>query len=332
MQKFEQLEYEFGKWIGNPNCVAVSSGTSALHLALEALCLPYGSRVLIPDFTMVACPRAATMAALQVIFADCNEELLLDTSLFGTGAGEAIGKDIRAIMPVHIYGRQCDMQSVSLFAKANDLYVVEDLAEAHGVNPHPDTDAACWSFYKNKIVHGEEGGMIAFKTASHARTAKELRSLGFTSKHDFTHRQRGVNARMSNLHAAPILESLRNIDGSLCVRSGLKDVYASLIPSQWHMPDTRKVDWVYDVRIRGMQSGAQDLLVQGCRDRKVEIRHAFKPMSKQEEYRVLCGYETVAERMSREVIYLPLSDEMTHHDAENNANVFLGVARELGLG
>ncbi|MCK9570792.1 DegT/DnrJ/EryC1/StrS family aminotransferase, partial [Candidatus Pacearchaeota archaeon] len=183
MEPYQELEFRFGEWIGNPNTVACSSGTAALHLALEALQLPIHSCVMVPEFTMVACARAVTMAGLHPIFIDCGDDLLLDTKVMQS-------KTVRhqsAIMPVHIYGRRCSMKAIIDHAKTNNLAVVEDMAEIHGVNPHPESDAACWSFYKNKIVHGEEGGMVAFKEAKHADKARQLRSLGFTQAHDFAH-------------------------------------------------------------------------------------------------------------------------------------------------
>src|SRR5262245_15578515 len=104
MEAYQELEQALGRWVGNPNVVVCSSGTAALHLALEALPIPKGSLVLVPDFTMIACARAVTLAGLTPNFIDCGDDLLMDP----TAAFLAAPADARAIMPVHVYGRRCN--------------------------------------------------------------------------------------------------------------------------------------------------------------------------------------------------------------------------------
>lgn len=305
MQPFEQLERDFGVWLGNPHCVAVSSGTSALHLALETFNLLRYQKVIVPDFTMVACPRAVVMAGLSPTFIDCGNDLLIRPDL----VHEAVGNNssIIAIMAVHVYGRICDMEA--LHDVPEGVFVIEDMAEAHGVFPHQDTDAACWSFYKNKIVYGEEGGMIAFKQKRHADAAKELRSLGFDSQHNFSHRPRGVNARMSNLHATPILDSFHNMSANLYSRARIADMYNTLLPPEYLMPP-RTVNWVHDIRIPGMNYSQQTNIVTALNNQGIAARHAFKPMTSQMEF-IQATDNVNAHRLSQEIIYLPITEHMT---------------------
>lgn len=325
MQSFEKLEKEFGDWIGNPNCVAVSSGTSALHLALEVMKLdrPRDRRpnVVVPEFTMVACARAVTLAGLTPVFIDCGEDLNLNPTLLK----ENLWLNSCGVMAVHIYGRRCDMDSVHETTKSRDGFVIEDLAEAHGVLPHPDTDAACWSFYKNKIIHGEEGGMIAFKSSLNAERAKSLRSLGFTAEHDFRHYPRGINARMSNLHAKPILRSLRWVVENLKLRRDVADVYDTHTPTEWKMP-ARDVDWVYDIRIPGLKELHQSMIIKECLALGIQARYGFKPMSFQAEYSSPNSTATKAYRLSREVIYLPVREDMGCDEARKNMEALITVA------
>ncbi len=300
MQPFEQLEHEFEEWTGNPNTVACSSGTSALHLALEALELPYGE-VIVPEFTMIACARAVTMAGLQPVFVDCTDSLLMDLELLHA----AVNRDTVAVMPVHIYGRRCNMDEITRLSHKHRFAVIEDLAEAHGVMPHADSAAACWSFYSNKIIAGEEGGMVAFRKQEHADKARQLRSLGFTSSHNFLHVPRGVNARMSDANAGLILKSLRNVKQNLAKRAQVEELYNQQIPRRWQMPE-RDVCWVYDVRLRGID--ASDV-VQKLNQMGFAARLGFKPMSMQPEYRG--PYKHLeAYKASKEVLYLPVKPAM----------------------
>jgi perosamine synthetase len=326
LRPHEQLERELGEWAGYPaqNVVACSSGTAALHLALEALQLPPGSEVLVPDFTMIACPRAVTLAGLTPVFVDCGEDLLIDFEGVKTGYfSPATG----AVMPVAIYGRKV---GAKLFEKAEQygVKIVEDLAEAHGVRPRPDTDAACWSFYRNKIVAGEEGGAVAFEDPYHADVARMLRSLGFTEAHDFTHRPRGCNYRLADSLASLILSSLERFGANLAWRRDAEAVYDAECPGGWRM-SPRDAPWTYDLRLRGCKPGDVDRAVAALKAEGVEARHGFKPCQNQEEYR---GCRLVADCApsrsyvaAREVLYLPLRPGLTWSDARRAFDIIRRV-------
>lgn len=310
MEPFQQLEHDWAlvNNLDPEGMVACSSGTAALHLALECLELEASShralsQVLVPDFTMVACARAVTLAGLSPSFVDCEEDLLTAPGSFARSCNLAT----RVLMPVHVYGRQCDMDGIAQIASDLGLYVVEDLAEAHGVKPHPNSTAAAWSFYRNKIISGEEGGAVYFKNPKRAALARQLRSLGFTDAHDFQHVPRGHNYRMSNSHTSLILDSLKDFERIQDRRRGVEAVYNALVPKEWQMPE-RDAVWVYDVRIpsANLVDVVKKLNAEG-----IAARQAFKPMRSQEEYLKSGYYNSTAHRMSREVMYLPVNHNMT---------------------
>lgn len=305
MEPYQELERRLADWCGVPNVVGCASGTAALHLGLETLRLPLGSKVIVPTFTMIACPRAVTLAGLVPVFVDCTDDLLLDMDLVDEACSHA-GGDVRAVMPVHIYGRAVAMNELAALAKKHDLYMVEDLAEAHGVRPHPDTFAAAWSFYKNKCIAGEEGGAVAFGYRWAADLARMLRSLGFTPEHNFTHLPRGWNHRLSNLHAAPILESLTRFPYNFLARRNIEEWYNAACPDEWRMP-FRLSPWVYDLRVPGLTRERQGRVVRELNAAGIAARHSFLPMHLQQEYRTCrrFGGEN-AERLAGEVFYLPI--------------------------
>lgn len=300
MEAYIELEQEFGAWAKADNVVACSSGTAALHLAMEALRLPKGSSVIMSDFNMVACARAAALAGLKPVFVDCNERLLLDPSKLTNAHCKAAS----AILATHVYGRRCDMDTLARIACDYDLYMLEDSAEAHGVVPHPATDATCWSFYRNKIIAGEEGGAIAFAHSSAAKLAKQLRSLGFTDAHDYTHFPYGHNYRMSNLHASAILASLRGANANIAERRRIVDLYESHCPAHLRMP-RRDALWVYDVRLPQQNSyEALNRVVAQLKAAGIAARHGFKPMTMQMEFIGEVNLEAM--QASLEVLYLPI--------------------------
>ncbi len=309
MQAYEQLEQEFAAWVGWPNMVACSSGSAALHLALEALQLPRESQVTVPEYTMISCARAVTLAGLNPVFVDCNNSLLIDPDLIPQGNHT----DTVATMPVHVYGRRCNMESIIDVAKRDGLYIIEDLAEAHGIAPHPQTTAACWSFYRNKIIAGEEGGIVAFRCKEHANLAKQLRSVGFTAQHDFLHAPRGMNYRLANILAKPILQSLSRAGANLAKRRAIEAWYNRAVPKDWQMP-SRGVCWVYDVRLPPSIDTAS--VVRRMNDLGHAARLGFKPMSQQQEYYSASYRQLNASRLGGRILYLPVAPAMTKDEVD----------------
>lgn len=301
-----KLEEKLAEWTGmySPNQVVVcSSGTAALHLALEAMELPQESTVVVPEFTMVACARAVTLSNLIPRFVDCGNDLLMQAHSLDL-------RDASAVMPVHIYGRHLDVARLHRL-KPPDCKVVEDMAEIHGINPHPKTDAACWSFYINKVIHGEEGGAVAFKDPHHATIARELRCQGFSIPHNFIHRPRGCNYRLADCLARQIIQSLGQYTINLERRKRVEKWYNENLPSDLHMPP-RHIPWVYDLRIPDMSVEQQTDLVNRLAWQRA--RYGFRPMSEQPEYFNPKHVRLNAHRLSREIIYLPISPSATKSD------------------
>lgn len=331
MEAYEQLEYDLANWSGTQHVVACSSGTAALHLALETLQLPQGAEVIVPDFTMVSCARAVVLAGMKPVFVDCTNNLLMDLDLVEL----CLEQSPRAcvIMPVHVYGRRCDMDTIARLANRYEVYVVEDLAEAHGVKPHPASDAACWSFYKNKVVHGEEGGAVSFKSAYRAKLARSLRCVGFTENHDFSHVPRGHNYRMANCLASLVSTSLLEVKDNLAQRRVIEGWYDETCPEAMLMPP-RDVPWVYDVRVGGMTVKLQDVLVEALNLSGVAARHGFKRMTSQPEFASVkdAGGNTTKPAskswlvveddqtyVSNEVVYLPIQPGVTSKESVRKA-------------
>lgn len=313
--EYIKLERELEIWSSRDNMVACSSGTAALHLALEALQIPEslkrkGAEVVIPDYTMIACARACTLADLVPLPVDCKSDLNISPLMLE----KSINKRTVAIMAVHVYGRMCDMQTINEIAAKYDIPVIEDMAEAHGCYPHPNTAIAAWSFYKNKVVHGEEGGAVCFNTATLANTARKLRSLGFNEPHDYSHIPRGHNYRMSNVHAALIRKSLRQYHENDEKRRQVEEWYNEYCPKTWQMPKRDSV-WVFDFRIQGLTQRQQNHIINVLRDEGIQARHGFQPISCQVEYqsRVVNPF---AEQASQEVIYVPVTPETTRNECK----------------
>ena len=162
--------------------------------------------------------------------------------------------------------------------------------------------------------------MVAFRQQAHASKARQLRSLGFTPDHDFTHIPRGVNARLSNCHAKLVLASLGNVEDNLAKRAQVCDWYNQLVPHAWQQPP-RAVCWVYDICLP--EETHTSLLVGKLNRAGIAARLGFKPMSEQPEYAATTVQHLTAYRASRQVVYLPVDPTMAKADVQSAVDTLL---------
>lgn len=257
MEEVTKLEKEYSEFIGSKYAVAVNSGTSALHTALVALGIGKGDEVIMPDFTMAACGFAVLYTGATPVFVDCKDDLNIDEKYIE----EKITKNTKAIMAVHIYGRLCNMKEINRIAKKHKLFVIEDACEAQGADIGHAT-ITCHSFYNNKIVHGEEGGMVTTNLKRVADKIRDLKNMSFGKEHNYFHKSIGYNYRMPNSQAVIIRESLRNVERNLKKRRQVESWYREFLGD--NLPK-RDVVWVFDKL--------------GKKPKVKESRHFFKPLS-----------------------------------------------------
>lgn len=328
MQPHEQVEAEWAdvNELDHRNMVACSSGTAALHLAMEAAKLIPNANVAIPDYTMAACARAVVLARHRVRLLDCDpQSLLIDTVPNDTE--QTIYGRPDSVMAVHVYGRAVDMDKLNE-SITSITWVVEDLAEAHGVKPQTWTDAACWSFYQNKIVGGEEGGAVYFADRKDAEYARSLRSLGFVydqdGGHDYTHVPFGHNYRMSKSHAELVLKSIWAMPENVKRRWDQLDLYRAATPVMMlrRRPDA---PWVHDIDLPATANAKE--VYETLRAKGFSVRHGFKPMSKQTEFRNVTGVNT--ELVWKRVLYINLIPATTLERVKYMAEVLKTVLEPL---
>jgi perosamine synthetase len=207
------FEKKFSQYVKSKNAVAVSSGTTALHLAIVALGIEKGDEVIIPSFTFVAPLNAILYSGATPVLVDINKDnLCIDESKLL----KAITKKTKAIIIVHIYGFPLNMKNIKKIAKKYNLLIIEDCAEALGskiYNKHVGTfgDAGTFSFFGNKTVSTGEGGMIIFKESKNAQKAISLRGHAMSLKEKYWHDDIGYNYRLTNIQAAIGLAQMERI-------------------------------------------------------------------------------------------------------------------------
>ena len=198
----KSFEAEFSKIVGDRECVAVNSGTSALHLSLISLGISAGDEVILPSFTFAATANVVALVGAIPVFVDIDPK----TYCISPEAIElAITKKTKAIIVVHLYGLAADMERIKSIAKLHSLMVIEDAAQAHlasinGVNVGTFGDAAAFSFYPTKNMTSGEGGMIVLNNSKTARICRLLRNQGMETR--YQNEIAGFNLRMTDIHAA----------------------------------------------------------------------------------------------------------------------------------
>ncbi|MGY3679022.1 perosamine synthetase [Streptomyces sp. TE33382] len=206
------FEEEFSKFVDGRHCVAVNSGTSALHLSLMALGIGPGDEVIVPSFTFAATANAVRLVGATPVFADIERDSFC---LSPQAAEAAITPRTAAIMPVHLYGHPAAMGPLTALAERHGLAIVEDAAQAHaasldGTPVGAFGAAACFSFYPTKNMHSLEGGMITTGDAAVARTLRLLRNQGMEQR--YANEIVGFNVRMTDVAAAIGRVQLRSLD------------------------------------------------------------------------------------------------------------------------
>ena len=207
-----KFEKEFSKFVGNRECVAVNSGTSALHMALLALGVGTGDEVIVPSFTFAATANSVALTGATPVFVDIDAKTYnIDPKLIEA----AITPKTKAIQVVHLYGLPADMTSIVEIAKQRNLLIIEDAAQAHlaSINSQPVGtfgDAAIFSFYPTKNMTSGEGGIAVFAQADPARIARLLRNQGMEKR--YQNEVVGFNLRMTDIHAAIGISQLNKVE------------------------------------------------------------------------------------------------------------------------
>lgn len=306
-----KLELEFSRFTRVPFCVACNSGTSALHLALATLKIGKEDDVIVPEFTMIACPWAVAYTGARVIPIDCDDNLNIDVDLLES----VITPRTKAIIPTHIYGRICNMEEIVRFASRHNIAVIEDCAEAHGAESKIHGVFKCYSFYKNKIIHAEEGGMVCTPVPMLAQRAAYLKNMAFGDKHDYIHNEVGFNMRMPESQAKMVSRSLRDYPKNIKKRRQIESWLNTYVTKDVQMPE-RDTVWVYD-----MLSEHKEKITAALTKNKIQWRHFFKPVSMQPTFYNPNFITTKAYQFSKFGFYLPLDLSWNKADIIRIANI-----------
>jgi len=209
----DRFERAFADWTGASHTVGVGNGTDAIEIALRACSIGAGDEVLVPANTFVASAIGVLRTGATPVYVDCDERtFLVDLD----AASGRVTSRTKALMPVHLYGRLCDPEHLREFARAHDVLLVEDAAQAHGARSDCGAAgsigrAAAFSFYPGKNLGAAgDGGAVTTCDREVAARAAALRNYGSPRKHE--HPLFGFNSRLDSLQAALLSVKLNRLD------------------------------------------------------------------------------------------------------------------------
>lgn len=330
-----QFERAWANYCGARHAIAVSSGTAALQVAVDALDLGPGDEVVMPSFTIISCALAVIRAGATPVVVDCDPRTFcVDPEL----VAKAVTPRTRAIMPVHMYGHPVDMDPIRELAGKRSLAIIEDAAQAHGSEylscREPDRGwqrcgalgtMGVFSFFANKLVTTGEGGMVLTDSDELAERCRCLRNLAFHEER-FNHKALGYNFRLTSVQSAIGLAQIERMSSTLATKHRIAAAYRELLSGTEpiFLPEQR--DWARSNHWMNAIVLADDAgldafeLARRLAGMGIETRPFFKGMHEQPVLKSRGLFERlhlpVTERLYRRGLYLPSGVSLTDGQIE----------------
>ena len=311
-----EFETAFATYCNTKYCVGCGNGLDALMLALKALGVGTDDEVIVPSNTYIATALAVTYVGATPIFVEPDiRTFLIDSSLIE----EKITNKTKAIMPVHLYGQACDMDTIMAIAKQHGLFVIEDCTQAHGATYKGKKvgsfgDVAGFSFYpgKNLGALGDAGAAVT----NNEEIANKIRALGnYGSDYKYHHIYKGNNSRLDEFQAAFLRVKLPHLDRMNAERRRIANLYSSGIHNPKVITPIVNDDCVPVWHIYGIRCKERDALEKWLNDREIGTnKHYPIPIHLQDCYKELNipqGALPIAEEISSTELSLPMYYGMT---------------------
>jgi perosamine synthetase len=330
----DDFEAGFARYCGTEYALAVSNGTTGLHLALAALGLQPGDEVIVPDLTFVATANAVAYTGATPVLADIDPDTLC---IDPASVKSLITRRTKAIIPVHLYGHPADMDALTEIGRLHGVDIIEDAAEAHGAEYKGRRvgglgKCGFFSFYGNKVITTGEGGMLTTNDRAFYQQAKRLRDHAMSPQRRYFHEERGFNYRITNLQAALGVAQLERIEDFLDRRTEIMGWYNSEIVTTDRVRLNRVKNWAKSafwmvcLEVDGFDEARRDAFMEALKARGIDSRPYFCTMSSMPMYRQ--SPLSVSARKAQIGLNLPSYYELTKSDVQRIAadvNELLGA-------
>ena len=305
-----EFEEAFKGHVGSLHAATVCNGTVAIHLALLALGIGPGAEVIVPTLTYVASVNAIAYTGATPVFCD---SLRSTWQMDPEDIMRKITPRTRAILAVHLYGQPCDMDRLMEIARAHDLFVIEDCAEAFGTlykGKHVGTfgDIGTFSFFGNKTITTGEGGMVITDDDTLHDRMFHFKGQGLAKYREYWHDVIGYNYRMTNICAAIGLAQLEQAETFIIQKRRIAEWYRlklTDVPVTMHseVGDVRHSFWMVSILVQNPCD--RDPLREALRQKSIETRPVFCPVHSMPMYSSAFQRHPVAESLGWRGINLP---------------------------
>lgn len=324
-----QFEENFASKCETTQCVAVNSGTSALHLGLLSLGVGPGDEVIVPSFTFAATANAVLLTGANVIFADIDSTTF---NLDPANLEHLITDRCKAIVPVHLFGLPADMDPIKQIANKFGIVVLEDAAQAHGATYKGKMtgnlgDVAAFSFYATKNITTGEGGAITTNLQGVSEASRLLRNQGM--KRVYENELAGYNNRMTEIQAAIGIVQLKKLSAfndqrrknAAFYNSALEGVVLPIEP-----PGSRHVYHQYTISIPDLD---REMVIRELEKASIQTR-VYYPIPLHTMTYFMKNVELKnAEKASRSVFSIPVHPNLRQRDCEH---IVKAINRVAGFG
>ncbi|MDR1276787.1 MAG: DegT/DnrJ/EryC1/StrS family aminotransferase [Candidatus Accumulibacter sp.] len=318
----DRLETALKTRLSVPHLALCANGTLALQIALRASGLT-GKKVITTPFSYVATVSALLWEGCTPVFADIDEETLC---LYPHAVSEKITPDVAGVLPVHIYGNACDVDAFGTMAKDAHLTLIYDGAQCFGSAYKGQSvlnygDYATCSFHATKIFHTVEGGGVVAHSPEAMEALTLLRAFGH---HGDVHYRLGINAKLSELHAAMGLALLDGVESRIAARAKVRDAYDAYLPPLGLRRPALRNDLKYNHAYYPVIFDDEKTLlcvVERLNAKNIFSRRYFYPALNTLPYLKETQPCPVAESVSRRVLCLPLYPGLEDANIERIADI-----------
>ncbi len=329
------FEENFASYCATQHAVGVSSGTSAIWLALAGLGIGPGDEVITAANTFIATAEAISFAGAKPVLVDIEEATY---NIDPAKIEAAITPQTKAIIPVHLFGQMADMDPILKIANAHNLFVIEDASQSHGAEYNGQRagslgHAGCFSFYpgKNLGAYGEAGGVVT-NDEELASRIRMIRDHGQSKK--YYHDIIGWNARMDGIQGAVLDVKLRHIENWTEARRANAKRYNELLANNPAIECPGEMDYARHVyHIYAIRTGEREELMSELAARDIHSGiHYPVPIHLQKAYKELGHSEgdfPIAEKCAKEFVSLPMFAELQPEQIEHVANAIEEITQNV---
>lgn len=332
-----RLESDLEKKLGVANLALFVNGHNALECILEAMSLPVGGEVITTPFTFASTTHAIKRKGLTPVFADIRES---DFTLDPESVEKLITPRTCAIVPVHVYGNLCDVDSIQDIAERHGLKVIYDAAHAFGVEREDVSvasfgDASMFSFHATKVFNTVEGGCVCFKDKNLYPLLNQWKNFGITGSENVEYV--GGNAKMNEFCAAMGICNLRHLDEEIEKRQKVAERYwgrLDEVPGVMTFQPAANVKHNYAylpiVVNQEIFGATRDDVFQKLAEAGIGARKYFYPLvSDYACYRSVYSSERtpVAQKAAERVLTLPMYADLALEDVDRICDIVIGAGR-----